>query len=95
MKEPDHRDLKVVFKVSEPNTSDRIVINTAEITDDRDENNKPVEDRDSTPGNNRPKEDDIRAKDHAESIQKRSKNWEKRFHPDRNGKWPSSSLWLC
>lgn len=34
---PDYRDLKVAFKVIEPNTSDRIIINTAEITDDADE----------------------------------------------------------
>ena len=37
------------------------------------------------------KRDDIRAKEHAEFIQKRSKNWEKRFHPDRNGKWDANS----
>ena len=58
---PDHRDLKINFKVTEPNTSDRIIINTAEISDDRDETNKPVEDIDSTPGNENEweKEDDL------------------------------------
>ena len=56
---PDYRDVKIAFKVSEPNTSDRIIINTAEITDDRDENNEPVDDIDSTPDNDEPDEDDI------------------------------------
>ena len=58
---PDYRDLKIAFKVTEPNTSDRIIVNTAEITDDRDDNNDPVEDKDSTPNNNNEwnKEDDL------------------------------------
>ncbi len=60
-KNPDYRDLKIAFKVTEPNTSDRIIVNTAEITDDRDDNNDPVEDKDSTPNNNNEwnKEDDL------------------------------------
>ena len=49
---PDYRDLKIAFRVTEPNTSDRILVNTAEIADDRDEDNNPVEDIDSTPDNN-------------------------------------------
>ncbi len=56
---PDHRDVKVAFKVTEPNTSDRIIINTAEISDDEDKDGKPVEDIDSTPGNDKDGEDDI------------------------------------
>ena len=56
---PDYRDVKVAFKVTEPNTSDRIIINTAEISDDADKDNGPVEDIDSTPGNNKEEEDDI------------------------------------
>ena len=56
---PDYRDIKIAFRVSEPNTSDRIIINTAEITDDRDEHNEPVDDVDSTPDNDEPEEDDI------------------------------------
>ncbi len=56
---PDYRDIKIAFRVSEPNTSDRIIINTAEITDDRDEHNEPVDDVDSTPDNDEPDEDDI------------------------------------
>ena len=58
---PDHRDLKIAFRVTEPNTSDRILVNTAEISDDRDENNDPVDDIDSTPDNNNEwnEEDDL------------------------------------
>lgn len=49
MEEPDHRDIKIAFKVTEPNTSDRILINKAQIADDEDENGKDVIDKDSTP----------------------------------------------
>ena len=56
---PDHRDVKIAFKVTEPNTSDRILINTAEISDDTDEDGEPVDDEDSTPGNDKDGEDDI------------------------------------
>ena len=56
---PDYRDLKVAFKVTEPNTSDRILINTAEISEDTNKNGNPVDDIDSTPGNNKADEDDI------------------------------------
>ena len=58
---PDYRDIKIAFKVTEPNTSDRILVNTAEISDDRDDNNEPVEDIDSTPDNNNEwnEEDDL------------------------------------
>ncbi len=58
---PDYRDLKIAFRVTEPNTSDRILVNTAEIADDRDSENNPVEDIDSTPDNNNEwnEEDDL------------------------------------
>ncbi len=56
---PDHRDVKIAFKVTEPNTSDRILINTAEISEDTDEDGNPVDDEDSTPGNDKDGEDDI------------------------------------
>ncbi len=59
MTQPDYKDVKVIFKVKEPNTSDRIIINTAEISDDSDEYGKPVEDVDSEPNNSNPEEDDI------------------------------------
>ena len=56
---PDFKDVKVAFKVTEPNTSDRILINTAEISEDTDPNGKAVEDIDSVPGNDKDGEDDI------------------------------------
>ena len=49
MKELDYRDVQVQFKVIEPNTSDRIVINQAQIADDSDSNGNSMTDRDSTP----------------------------------------------
>ena len=55
---PDYRDVKVAFKVVEPNTSDKIIINSAQIQEDEDENGKPVDDIDSTPGEWNEGEDD-------------------------------------
>ena len=49
MEEPDHREVKVAFKVTEPNTSDRIIINQAQISDDSDKDGNDVIDKDSTP----------------------------------------------
>lgn len=49
MQEPNHRDIKIAFKVTEPNTSDRILINKAQISDDSDKNGNEVIDKDSTP----------------------------------------------
>ena len=48
-----YKDVKIVFKVVEPNNSDKILVNTAEIYKDSDE------DVDSIPGNNLLEEDDI------------------------------------
>ncbi|MBR1654165.1 MAG: hypothetical protein IJ690_04360 [Clostridia bacterium] len=47
-KKLDYKDLKVAFKVVEPETSDRILINHAQITEDTDSNGNSVDDRDST-----------------------------------------------
>ncbi len=58
-KNPDYRDIKIVFKVIEPTTSDRILTNTAEISEDTDKDGNPIDDIDSIPGNNKPGEDDI------------------------------------
>ena len=55
---PDFKDLKIAFRVTEPNTSDRILINIAEITDDADEEGNPVVDIDSEPDNDDEDEDD-------------------------------------
>ncbi len=57
-KNPDYRDVKVAFKVIEPNTSDRVLINTAEISEDADKDGNPIDDADSTPGNDEEGEDD-------------------------------------
>ena len=59
MKTPDYKDVKVAFKVIEPNTSKNIIVNTAEIQDDRDKNNNQTEDKDSVPNNGVEGEDDI------------------------------------
>ena len=59
MSQPDYRDLQIAFRVTEPNTSDRVLINTAEISEDTDENGDPVVDIDSTPDNDNDDEDDI------------------------------------
>ncbi len=55
---PDYRDLKVAFEVIEPNESDRIIVNSAQITEDSDENGNPVEDVDSIPDEWNEGEDD-------------------------------------
>ena len=44
---PDYKDLKVVFRVTEPNTSDRVIVNSAQITHDTDENGDEIDDEDS------------------------------------------------
>ncbi len=46
---PDYRDVKIAFKVVEPNESDRVLVNSAQISDDSDEDGNEVTDKDSTP----------------------------------------------
>ena len=55
---PDYRDVKVAFRVVEPNTSDKILVNSAQIQEDENENGEPVDDIDSTPGEWNEGEDD-------------------------------------
>lgn len=58
----NYKDVQIVFKVDETvakENTGRKIINTAEITNDADENGDPVDDVDSTPGNNKDGEDDI------------------------------------
>ena len=55
---PDYRDIKVAFEVVEPNGSDKIIVNSAQITEDSDENGDPVEDKDSIPDEWNEGEDD-------------------------------------
>ena len=59
MTQPDYKDLKIAFKVTVPNTYNSIITNTAEITDDSNEDGEPVDDIDSTPDNDDEDEDDI------------------------------------
>lgn len=62
MKTPHYKDVQIVFQVSESaleKKTEREIVNTAEITDDQDENGKTVEDKDSIPSNKKVEEDDI------------------------------------
>ena len=45
----DYKDVVIAFKVIEPTTSDRIITNYAQISEDKDKDGKDVKDRDSTP----------------------------------------------
>lgn len=60
-----YKDVKLVFKIDETaiektvTTEKRTIINTAEITKNTDKDGKDIQDVDSTPGNNKPGEDDI------------------------------------
>ena len=58
MEGPDYKDVRVAFKVTEPNTSDRIIINHAQISEDKDEEGEDVTDIDSTPDEWNEGEDD-------------------------------------
>ena len=62
---PDYKEVEIVFKVDDSvipqtvTTDERIIINTAEISNDTDENGNDVEDVDSKPENAEKGEDDI------------------------------------
>ena len=49
MKTPEYKDIKIAFKVTEPTTSDRILTNEAQISEQTDGKGVHREDRDSTP----------------------------------------------
>ncbi len=55
---PDFRDIKVAFKVIEPNSSSRVIVNAAQISEDKDEHGEDVDDDDSEPGKWNEGEDD-------------------------------------
>ena len=55
---PDYKDVKVAFKVVESNTSDKILVNAAQISEDSDKNGNPVDDIDSVPDKWNEGEDD-------------------------------------
>ncbi len=65
MKSPDFKDVQIVFKVDDSKidrtatTEKRIIINTAEISENQDEKGNKIEDIDSTPANGKENEDDI------------------------------------
>ncbi len=58
METPDYKDVQIAFKVTEPNTSDRIITNHAEISKDTDEDGEDVDDIDSIPDEWNEGEDD-------------------------------------
>ena len=55
---PSYKEIQVAFRVIESNESDRIIINSAQISDDSDEDGNEVEDIDSTPDEWNEGEDD-------------------------------------
>ena len=70
---PDYREVKVVLRVVEPNTSTRILKNIAEIAEDENENGEEIDDIDSTPDNvdkdNYPENDNVEDDDDFEKVQ--------------------------
>ena len=58
MDTPDYRDVKIAFRVTMPNTSDRIVINKAQISKHTDSDGKEPKDTDSVPDKWNDGEDD-------------------------------------
>jgi len=56
---PDYKEVKIACIVNLPSNSNEILINTAEVYDDSNEDGNEVVDQDSTPGNNKDGEDDI------------------------------------
>ena len=55
---PAYKDVQVAFKVTEPNSSSKIIVNSAQISDDSDKDGKDVEDKDSIPDKWNEGEDD-------------------------------------
>ncbi len=57
---PNYKFVKVAFKVKDPNSSEHIIKNFAQISEDSDEYGDPIDDIDSIPdnGDGNPKEDD-------------------------------------
>ena len=55
---PDYKDVQVAFKVVEPNSSDKIIINSAQISEDSDKEGNPIDDEDSIPDEWNEGEDD-------------------------------------
>ena len=53
---PDYKDVKVAFRVIEPNTSDRIIVNSAQISADSDDDEDSVPDEWNDPEDDQDKE---------------------------------------
>ena len=53
-----YKDIKIAFKVKDPNSNTYIITNHAQISDDSDKDGKPIEDIDSKPGEWNEGEDD-------------------------------------
>ena len=54
----DYKDIKIAFKVKDPNSNEYIITNHAQISDDEDEDGKPIKDKDSEPDEWNEGEDD-------------------------------------
>ena len=54
----DYKDIKIAFKVKDPNSNEYIITNHAQISDDEDENGDPIKDKDSEPDEWNEGEDD-------------------------------------
>lgn len=54
----DYKDIKIAFKVKDPNSNQYIITNHAQITDDTDEDGNPIDDVDSIPDEWNDGEDD-------------------------------------
>jgi len=64
---PDYLDAVVLCRVQEDVASDKVLVNFAEISDDSDKDGNEIEDKDSTPDNNVPGDED---KEDDEDIEK-------------------------
>ena len=54
----EYRDIKIAFKVKDPNSNSIIITNKAQISDDTDKDGKDITDKDSTPDEWNEGEDD-------------------------------------
>ena len=54
----DYKDIKIAFKVKDPNSNEYIITNHAQISDDTDENGNEIKDKDSEPDEWNDGEDD-------------------------------------
>ena len=55
---PDYKDVKIAFRIVESNSSDKVIVNSAQVTQNTDKDGDPVKDEDSTPDEWNDGEDD-------------------------------------